>query len=148
MAPTEGFSCEATEHFFLWYQFATVAGLLGAAPTLPLLANPALSAALLQMLLQNQAKAQQVTLPICSLLFWFLDCCSYPTLAFLFLSFFFFLNTIFSSPSTFLSLLHISKPCWGIIFSGLRCYTMKIFQWRVCVWCCCVWVAFFSEFDS
>lgn len=39
-----------------------VSGLLGAAPTLPLLANPALSAALLQMLLQNQAKAQQVTL--------------------------------------------------------------------------------------
>ncbi|XP_051243807.1 ribonucleoprotein PTB-binding 1 isoform X1 [Dicentrarchus labrax] len=34
-------------------------GLLGAAPTMPLLANPALSAALLQMLLQNQAKAQQ-----------------------------------------------------------------------------------------
>ncbi|XP_075894742.1 ribonucleoprotein PTB-binding 1 isoform X1 [Nelusetta ayraudi] len=37
-------------------------GLLGAAPTLPLLANPALSAALLQMLLQNQAKAQQAGL--------------------------------------------------------------------------------------
>ncbi|XP_071389538.1 ribonucleoprotein PTB-binding 1 isoform X3 [Centroberyx affinis] len=34
-------------------------GLLGAAPTLPLLANPALSAALLQLLLQNQAQAQQ-----------------------------------------------------------------------------------------
>ncbi|XP_070837641.1 ribonucleoprotein PTB-binding 1 isoform X2 [Chaetodon trifascialis] len=34
-------------------------GLLGAAPTMPLLANPALSAAILQMLLQNQAKAQQ-----------------------------------------------------------------------------------------
>ncbi|XP_038558656.1 ribonucleoprotein PTB-binding 1 isoform X4 [Micropterus salmoides] len=34
-------------------------GLLGAAPTMPLLGNPALSAALLQMLLQNQAKAQQ-----------------------------------------------------------------------------------------
>ncbi|KAK2893681.1 ribonucleoprotein PTB-binding 1 isoform X3 [Channa argus] len=34
-------------------------GLLGAAPILPLLANPALSAALLQVLLQNQAKAQQ-----------------------------------------------------------------------------------------
>nr|XP_019950273.1 PREDICTED: ribonucleoprotein PTB-binding 1 isoform X3 [Paralichthys olivaceus] len=34
-------------------------GLLGAAPTMPLLANPALSAALLQLLLQNQAKAQQ-----------------------------------------------------------------------------------------
>ncbi|XP_068584179.1 ribonucleoprotein PTB-binding 1 isoform X5 [Cebidichthys violaceus] len=31
-------------------------GLLGAAPTMPLLANPALSAALLQLLLQNQAK--------------------------------------------------------------------------------------------
>ncbi|XP_051243812.1 ribonucleoprotein PTB-binding 1 isoform X6 [Dicentrarchus labrax] len=37
-------------------------GLLGAAPTMPLLANPALSAALLQMLLQNQAKAQQAGL--------------------------------------------------------------------------------------
>lgn len=35
-------------------------GLLGAAPAIPLLANPALSAALLQILLQNQAKAQQV----------------------------------------------------------------------------------------
>ncbi|KAM9393924.1 ribonucleoprotein PTB-binding 1 [Pholidichthys leucotaenia] len=35
-------------------------GLLGAAPTMPpLLANPALTAALLQVLLQNQAKAQQ-----------------------------------------------------------------------------------------
>ncbi|KAE8283344.1 Ribonucleoprotein PTB-binding 1 Protein raver-1 [Larimichthys crocea] len=34
-------------------------GLLGAAPTMPLLANPAVSAALLQILLQNQAKAQQ-----------------------------------------------------------------------------------------
>ncbi|XP_054463129.1 ribonucleoprotein PTB-binding 1 isoform X1 [Anoplopoma fimbria] len=34
-------------------------GLLGAAPQMPLLANPALSAALLQLLLQNQAKAQQ-----------------------------------------------------------------------------------------
>nr|XP_043907661.1 ribonucleoprotein PTB-binding 1 isoform X3 [Solea senegalensis] len=34
-------------------------GLLGAAPAMPLLANPALSAALLQLLLQNQAKAQQ-----------------------------------------------------------------------------------------
>uniref|UniRef100_A0A673X674 Ribonucleoprotein PTB-binding 1 n=1 Tax=Salmo trutta TaxID=8032 RepID=A0A673X674_SALTR len=32
-------------------------GLLGAAPTMPLLANPALSAALLQLLLQNQAQA-------------------------------------------------------------------------------------------
>ncbi|KAI1884277.1 hypothetical protein AGOR_G00224780 [Albula goreensis] len=37
-------------------------GLLGAAPTLPLLANPALSAALLQLLLQNQAQMQQVGL--------------------------------------------------------------------------------------
>ncbi|XP_059204175.1 ribonucleoprotein PTB-binding 1 isoform X2 [Centropristis striata] len=37
-------------------------GLLGAAPTMPLLANPALSAALLQLLLQNQAKAQQAGL--------------------------------------------------------------------------------------
>ncbi|XP_068194064.1 ribonucleoprotein PTB-binding 1 isoform X2 [Antennarius striatus] len=37
-------------------------GLLGAAPTIPLLGNPALSAALLQMLLQNQAKAQQAGL--------------------------------------------------------------------------------------
>ena len=43
--------------------FSLCAGLLGAAPTMPLLANPALSAALLQMLLQNQAKAQQVLLP-------------------------------------------------------------------------------------
>ncbi|XP_075310235.1 ribonucleoprotein PTB-binding 1 isoform X2 [Odontesthes bonariensis] len=34
-------------------------GLLGAAPAMPLLANPALSAALLQLLLQNQAKVQQ-----------------------------------------------------------------------------------------
>uniref|UniRef100_A0A8C7XL70 Ribonucleoprotein PTB-binding 1 n=1 Tax=Oryzias sinensis TaxID=183150 RepID=A0A8C7XL70_9TELE len=37
-------------------------GLLGAAPAMPLLANPALSAALLQLLLQNQAKAQQAGL--------------------------------------------------------------------------------------
>ncbi|XP_037648416.1 ribonucleoprotein PTB-binding 1 isoform X3 [Sebastes umbrosus] len=37
-------------------------GLLGAAPTMPLLANHALSAALLQLLLQNQAKAQQAGL--------------------------------------------------------------------------------------
>ncbi|XP_028842871.1 ribonucleoprotein PTB-binding 1 [Denticeps clupeoides] len=35
------------------------AGLLGAAPAVPLLANPALSAALLQLLLQNQAQVQQ-----------------------------------------------------------------------------------------
>lgn len=34
---------------------------------MPLLANPALSAALLQLLLQNQAKAQQVHLPLCPL---------------------------------------------------------------------------------
>ncbi|XP_057672950.1 ribonucleoprotein PTB-binding 1 [Corythoichthys intestinalis] len=34
-------------------------GLLGAAPAMPLLANPALPAVLLQLLLQNQAKAQQ-----------------------------------------------------------------------------------------
>nr|XP_020466228.1 ribonucleoprotein PTB-binding 1 isoform X2 [Monopterus albus] len=34
-------------------------GFFGATPTMPLLANPALSAALLQLLLQNQAKAQQ-----------------------------------------------------------------------------------------
>ncbi|XP_076000412.1 ribonucleoprotein PTB-binding 1 [Genypterus blacodes] len=37
-------------------------GLLGAAPAMPLLANPALSAALLQLLLQNQAQAQQAGL--------------------------------------------------------------------------------------
>ncbi|CDQ73621.1 unnamed protein product [Oncorhynchus mykiss] len=37
-------------------------GLLGAAPTMPLLANPALSAALLQLLLQNQAQVQQAGL--------------------------------------------------------------------------------------
>ncbi|KAJ8251324.1 hypothetical protein GJAV_G00220110 [Gymnothorax javanicus] len=37
-------------------------GLLGAAPALPLLANPALSAALLQLLLQNQAQMQQAAL--------------------------------------------------------------------------------------
>ncbi|XP_024289709.2 ribonucleoprotein PTB-binding 1 isoform X1 [Oncorhynchus tshawytscha] len=37
-------------------------GLLGAAPTIPLLANPALSAALLQLLLQNQAQVQQAGL--------------------------------------------------------------------------------------
>uniref|UniRef100_A0A8C7I056 Ribonucleoprotein, PTB-binding 1 n=1 Tax=Oncorhynchus kisutch TaxID=8019 RepID=A0A8C7I056_ONCKI len=37
-------------------------GLLGAAPTMPLLANPALSAALLQLLLQNQAQVQQQAL--------------------------------------------------------------------------------------
>lgn len=62
----------------------------------------------------------------------------------------FYFNTIFSSPSTFLSLLHISKPCWGIIFSGLRCCTMKIFQWRVCVcvMLLCLGGLFFSEFDS
>ncbi|XP_077352551.1 non-receptor tyrosine-protein kinase TYK2-like isoform X3 [Festucalex cinctus] len=34
-------------------------GILGAAPAMPLLANPALPAMLLQLLLQNQAKAQQ-----------------------------------------------------------------------------------------
>ncbi|XP_072299227.1 ribonucleoprotein PTB-binding 1 isoform X2 [Eucyclogobius newberryi] len=34
-------------------------GILGAPPTMPLLPNPALSVALLQLLLQNQAKAQQ-----------------------------------------------------------------------------------------
>ncbi|XP_030646558.1 ribonucleoprotein PTB-binding 1 isoform X2 [Chanos chanos] len=34
-------------------------GLLGAAPALPLLTNPALSAALVQLLLQNQAQVQQ-----------------------------------------------------------------------------------------
>ncbi|KAM8844997.1 ribonucleoprotein PTB-binding 1 isoform 2-T2 [Spinachia spinachia] len=39
-------------------------GLLGAAPSMPLLANPALSAALLQLLLQNQAKAQQAGLMV------------------------------------------------------------------------------------
>ncbi|XP_061701270.1 ribonucleoprotein PTB-binding 1 [Syngnathoides biaculeatus] len=37
-------------------------GLLGAAPAMPLLANPALPAMLLQLLLQNQAKAQQAGL--------------------------------------------------------------------------------------
>uniref|UniRef100_A0A3P9NKK3 Ribonucleoprotein PTB-binding 1 n=1 Tax=Poecilia reticulata TaxID=8081 RepID=A0A3P9NKK3_POERE len=37
-------------------------GLLGVAPTIPLLPNPALSAALLQLLLQNQAKVQQAGL--------------------------------------------------------------------------------------
>ncbi|KAL0992889.1 hypothetical protein UPYG_G00100600 [Umbra pygmaea] len=37
-------------------------GLLGAPPTMPLLANPALSAALLQLLLQNQAQVQQAGL--------------------------------------------------------------------------------------
>ncbi|XP_077590445.1 ribonucleoprotein PTB-binding 1 isoform X2 [Stigmatopora nigra] len=37
-------------------------GLLGAAPAMPLLANPALPAVLLQLLLQNQAKAQQAGL--------------------------------------------------------------------------------------
>ncbi|XP_041942437.1 ribonucleoprotein PTB-binding 1 isoform X3 [Alosa sapidissima] len=37
-------------------------GLLGAAPTMPLLGNPALSAALLQLLLQNQAQVQQAGL--------------------------------------------------------------------------------------
>ncbi|KAG7460307.1 hypothetical protein MATL_G00220170 [Megalops atlanticus] len=37
-------------------------GLLGAAPTLPLLANPALSAALLQLLLHNQVHMQQNSL--------------------------------------------------------------------------------------
>ncbi|XP_019731360.1 ribonucleoprotein PTB-binding 1 isoform X2 [Hippocampus comes] len=37
-------------------------GLLGAAPSMPLLANPALPAMLLQLLLQNQAKAQQAGL--------------------------------------------------------------------------------------
>lgn len=40
--------------------FNSCPGLLGAAPAIPLLANPALSAALLQILLQNQAKVQQV----------------------------------------------------------------------------------------
>ncbi|XP_034045558.1 ribonucleoprotein PTB-binding 1 isoform X2 [Thalassophryne amazonica] len=37
-------------------------GLLGAAPTMPLLTNPALSATLLQLLLQNQQQAQQAGL--------------------------------------------------------------------------------------
>lgn len=45
----------------LWIlMFNSCPGLLGAAPAIPLLANPALSAALLQILLQNQAKVQQV----------------------------------------------------------------------------------------
>lgn len=49
----------------LWIlMFSLCVGLLGAAPTMPLLANPAVSAALLQILLQNQAKAQQVLLPL------------------------------------------------------------------------------------
>lgn len=51
------------------------AGLLGAAPAIPpLLANPVLTAALLQLLLQNQAKAQQVPLPFPSLLRHVLPC--------------------------------------------------------------------------
>lgn len=59
------------QHFILFFSrfyssgldFYLCAGLLGAAPAMPLLTNPALSAALLQVLLQNQAKAQQVPTP-------------------------------------------------------------------------------------
>lgn len=48
-------------NLLLWILlFYSCPGLLGAAPAIPLLANPALSAALLQILLQNQAKVQQV----------------------------------------------------------------------------------------
>ena len=58
----------------MWFLMLSLcAGLLGAAPTMPLLANPALSAALLQLLLQNQAKAQQVLLPFC-LFLWHVPC--------------------------------------------------------------------------
>lgn len=117
--------------FSLWCQFATVPGLLGAAPTLPLLANPALSAALLQMLLQNQAKAQQVALPTRSLppcCFGSLILAPFPLLYSFFFPSYFLLNTISPSPSTFMSFLNISRPYWGIIFSGLRCCATKIFH--------------------
>lgn len=49
--------------YYLNLDFYLYPGILGAAPALPLLANPSLSAALLQVLLQNQAKAQQVLTP-------------------------------------------------------------------------------------
>ena len=91
------------------------AGLLGAAPTMPLLANPALSAALLQLLLQNQAKAQQVLLLSprrASLLPVARFDSSSPTHAPCFFP-------------TALSFFTISKPFWGIIFCGLRCCTIK-----------------------
>lgn len=40
-------------------------GLLGAAPVMPLLANPALSAALVQLLLQNQVQQVLDPEPLC-----------------------------------------------------------------------------------
>ncbi len=86
---------------------------------MPLLANPALSAALLQMLLQNQAKAQQVLLPFClfsdtSLL------AAQPVLIHP-------LPLVHTFPPLLsaLSLFTISKPFWEIIFCGLRCCTIK-----------------------
>lgn len=39
---------------------ASFSGILGAAPSLPLVTSPALSTALLQLALQNQTQAQQV----------------------------------------------------------------------------------------
>lgn len=102
--------------------FSLCAGLLGAAPTVPLLANPALSAALLQMLLQNQAKAQQVQTPF---LPFSLAHASLPPSLFLIHP---LLLTHTHSPPPLLSalsLLTISKPFWEIISFGLRCCTIK-----------------------
>lgn len=93
------------------------AGLLGAAPTMPLLANPALSAALLQLLLQNQAKAQQVLLHFC-LVFDMCLLAAQPVLIHP-------LQFIHPLSHSALSLYTISKPFWEIIFCGLRCCTIK-----------------------
>lgn len=95
---------------------------------MPLLANPALSAALLQMLLQNQAKAQQVLLHSSPSLWHASSCCSLIQLLILPLTLAFF-------PPWFLSLCAISKPFWGVIFCGLRCCTLK----KTLECCACEW---------
>ena len=100
--------------------FSLCAGLLGAAPTVPLLANPALSAALLQMLLQNQAKAQQVPPPFLPFFPWLMP--PYHPACFLIHP---LLLTHTPPLLSALSLLTISKPFWEIISFGLRCCTIK-----------------------
>lgn len=98
--------------------FWLFAGLLGAAPTMPLLANLPLSAALLQLLIQNQAKAQQVLLPLCLFSHMFLLA---PKTVFN--HFVLLIHTPFLLSAV--SLFTISKPFWEIIFCGLRCCTIK-----------------------
>lgn len=105
----------------LWVLTCSVCpGLLGAAPTIPLLANPALSAALFQMLLQNQAKAQQVPLPFHP----FTEKCplvTQPVFDPASPAHTRFLLTLLSA----LSPLTISKPFWEITFCGLKYCTIK-----------------------